>query len=463
MERQKGDASLSWRQKAWKVFDELSLVFGVLTALVWCFLNYESWSNLVNYEIFHGSKWFGHAHVDAEGAVHYSITVGYVVTGVLLSLTFFTDVGIELKEFVLDKVGKWGEVLSPFAGTAGGVIGPMLVYVSFCTIFVVWAEMNRGVIAVTATDIALALFLLKRFFGPGHAIIGFAMILAVADDGVGLAFIGIFLSKGEVGLWWMLSFAIALAVGIIGGRVFRIQHPLFYFVFSVVPCWLCFQVSGLEPALGAVIGAFAMPTGKEGGVFDAEELERSVKHDPGYDKAGNRFKAWVHAPKVVVLFAFGFVACGVPMTAASFNVATLIFSASLFIGKTFFIFGLTVAAHYGLSWLPEWKVFTWLRLHKIRARLAEGVTFRELFAGSIACSVGCTVALFMINATWSEGWMLDGARLGSVLSLPVGWFMLWLLQRLTGPFRRFETKEAWSAAVEALSDPVEVTPEPLAV
>ena len=75
--------------------------------------------------------------------------------------------------------------------TLGGVIGPAFVYLAL-NHFIGSAELLRGWGIPTATDIAFAWLVARTVFGVDHPAISFLLLLAVADDGIGLAIIAVF-------------------------------------------------------------------------------------------------------------------------------------------------------------------------------------------------------------------------------------------------------------------------------
>ena len=55
-----------------------------------------------------------------------------------------------------------------------------------------WGPLQRGWGVPTATDIALAWLVARAVFGKGHAAVNYLLLLAVADDAIGLGIIAIF-------------------------------------------------------------------------------------------------------------------------------------------------------------------------------------------------------------------------------------------------------------------------------
>src|SRR5512135_2187711 len=81
--------------------------------------------------------------------------------------------------------------VNPLLATLGGVIGPALVYLML-NHFIGSSSLRRGWGIPTATDIAFAWLTARMLFGNNHPAVAFLVLLAVADDGIGLAIIAIF-------------------------------------------------------------------------------------------------------------------------------------------------------------------------------------------------------------------------------------------------------------------------------
>ena len=92
--------------------------------------------------------------------------------------------------------------MNPLIATIGGVVGPVAVFFAgLALLFALgvyergtddWAALARGWGVPTATDIALAWLVARTVFGRGHPAIDFLLLLAVVDDGIGLAIIALF-------------------------------------------------------------------------------------------------------------------------------------------------------------------------------------------------------------------------------------------------------------------------------
>jgi len=116
---------------------------------------------------------------------------------------FFGIAAKEITESVLPggSLNPLKKAATPLIATLGGVLGPIVVYFCLVPIFNAagmfqgdhdMATLYNGWGIVTATDIALAWVVAKKVFGEGHPAIDFLLLLAIADDGIGLIIVAIF-------------------------------------------------------------------------------------------------------------------------------------------------------------------------------------------------------------------------------------------------------------------------------
>lgn len=83
------------------------------------------------------------------------------------------------------------KAVNPLMATMGGVLGPVAVYLLLNSI-IGSPEYLRGWGIPTATDIALAWLVARFVFGDKHPAVSFLLLLAIADDAIGLVIIAIF-------------------------------------------------------------------------------------------------------------------------------------------------------------------------------------------------------------------------------------------------------------------------------
>src|SRR5688572_33055049 len=106
------------------------------------------------------------------------------------------------------------QAMAPLAAAVGGMIAPALIYVAL-TSTVGPAELSPGWAIPCATDIAFSAMVARVIFPSGHPAIPFLLLLAIADDALGLAILALFYPSGALSfgaLASLISAAVLLAV-----------------------------------------------------------------------------------------------------------------------------------------------------------------------------------------------------------------------------------------------------------
>ena len=85
----------------------------------------------------------------------------------------------------------------PLAAAVGGMLGPALIFVTL-TIVLDRPNLERGWAMPTATDIAFSYLAARIIFGAKHPAIPFLLLLAIADDAIGLLIIAAFYPTGPL-------------------------------------------------------------------------------------------------------------------------------------------------------------------------------------------------------------------------------------------------------------------------
>ncbi len=345
--------------------NSLLLIGGTVIALVWANLNLET------YEAF--------AH-----RLHFGVNdIGMAF--------FFALATKEVVEAMLPggPLASPKQAVVPVFAAVGGMMAPAGLYV--LSVYVVNdMEVLRGWAIPCATDIAFSYFVARAVFPPGHPAIPFLLLLAIADDAMGLMILAIFypsgpLALGQLSVW--LAGAVALAWLL---RRQRVGNFWIYLLGPGVMAWVGLYTGGLHPALALVPIVPFMPHAKTDlGVFAEDEGKR---HD-----TMNEFEHWWKAPVQVVLLFFGLVNAGVPL--ASVGEVTWMVLGSLVIGKPLGIVAFTLFA----------GVFGFTR--------AKGLDVPEMIVLGIAAGIGFTVALFFTTAAFPiTSPHLDEAKMGALLS-----------------------------------------------
>ena len=278
--------------------------------------------------------------------------------------------------------------LSPLAAAAGGMVVPSLIYVALAASLGP-AELIRGWAIPCATDIAFSAMIARMIFPGGHPAIPFLLLLAIADDALGLIILALFYPSGElsfIALVGLMAAAVLLAV-ILRRRGTRSFWP--YILGPGALSWAALYFGGFHPALALVPIIPLMPhSSRDLGVFDPREAE--------LPDTLNRFEHWWTVPVQIVLCLFGFANAGVPFTAI--GPGTYYVLAGLLLGKPIGILIFSSGARL------------------VGARLPDGLRMKDLLTVGVAASIGFTVSLFFATAAFDEGAALAQTKMGALLS-----------------------------------------------
>ena len=390
--------------RVWNFIQEYSvlLIFGALSALIWANIHYDSYHHIVDFVILDHSP-VGHLH---DG--HRTLTVHYLVNDVLMAL-FFAMAGKEVWEAVALKDGslRGKKAMTPLIATAGGMIGPVAIYLVGAFLLGKFAILANGWAIPTATDIAFSYLVGRIIFGAKHPAVGFLLLLAIADDATGLIILAIFYPQGELNLeWLLLSFGAAVAVYLLfnllprkmdNGDAARPVSSMVRSRFGVWPyaiagmaSWYGFQEAGIHPALGLLPVVVTLPhADHDFGTFGAEEVHQ---HDLLNDTEHS-----LKMPVEVILLLFGFANAGVVFSAI--GDATWLVLAGLIVGKPIgvLLFGAVAAII-------------------LRLGLPEGMRVIDLLIIGFVAAIGFTVSLFISAVAFAPGEVQDAAKMGALFS-----------------------------------------------
>ncbi|HEX9814876.1 MAG TPA: Na+/H+ antiporter NhaA, partial [Myxococcota bacterium] len=301
--------------------------------------------------------------------------------------------------------------INPLLATLGGVVGPVLVFFAGMSFLYGPTDdletLRRGWGIPTATDIALAWLVARTVFGAGHPAINFLLLLAVADDAIGLAIIAIF--YGDPHLPARPEFLLLIGAGMAiayGMRRAGLKSWIPYIAVCGPLAWLGLFLAHLHPALALVfIVPFLPGPRRDIGMFaDEDEVDRMgealaqdlhMEHSPLHQ--------FEHQMKLFVdlgLFFFAFTNAGVVL--ASIGTMTWLILGSLVIGKTV---GITLLGLFG---------------RMIGFPLPNRMGVRELVMAGFVAALGLTVALFVAGAAFTEPILLGQAKMGALFSGFVG-------------------------------------------
>jgi Na+:H+ antiporter, NhaA family len=294
------------------------------------------------------------------------------------------------------------KAINPLFATIGGVLGPIGVFLLMNSLFG-RTEWQRGWGIPTATDIALAWLVIKLLFGARHPAVSFLLLLAVADDAIGLGIIAVgYPDPAHPTEWFNLAWCvpgIAIAWGL---RRARVYSWVPYIACGGTLSWWGLYSAHLPPALALVfIVPFLPGLKRDLGLFVDDEFE---EHDHKHSTLEN----FEHSLKLMVdcgLFFFALVNAGVSF--GEVNGLSWIVLAALVVGKMLGVTLFSSAAHaMGFS-------------------LPAGMTHRHLIATSAVAGLGLTVALFVSGQAFTDPALQAAAKMGAVFSV-VSALVAWL-------------------------------------
>jgi NhaA family Na+:H+ antiporter len=378
----------------------IPLIVGVLAGLVYANVDYANYHHLVDYQL-------GSAEI-----LGHKMTVHYLINDIFM-VFFFGIAAKEITESVLPggDLNPPSKAINPLLGTIGGVVGPVAVYLLLTN--VLYSGEDAAAVATgwgipTATDIALAWLVARMVFGNKHPAVSFLLLLAVADDAIGLGIIAVAYPKAPPELMQLLYWTIP---GMILAYVMRkkgVAAWLPYIAFAGTLSWIGLSKAHLHPALALVfIVPFIPGPTRDTGLFtekdeadeeDEKEAAGHVIEEHHHHSPLHNFEHNLKLPVDFGLFFFGFANAGVEFS--SMSPVTWIVLGSLILGKTIGIF-----------------LFSWVGI-KMGFPLPKGMGLKHLFVAGIIAGLGLTVALFVAGEAF-KGELnvhMGPAKMGAVFS-----------------------------------------------
>ena len=374
----------------------IPLILGVVGALFWANIDIESYQAFVNYVLFPFTL-LGH-----KMSLHFLVNDIFMVF-------FFGIATVEIVQAVnhggsLNPISK---AINPLYATAGGVIGPVLLFFLLCYMlplqdlleYASFKEVINGWGIPTATDIALAWLIARIVFGNSHPAVSYLLLLAVADDAIGLVIIAVFYPDPtysvEVGYLALNLLAMGIAFFL---RKYNVQSFVPYIAIAGTLSWCGLIMAHLHPALALVFVVPFMPASqrKHGEMFEDEPQHSTLIE-------------FEHAFKLFVdlgLFAFGLANAGVLL--AEVNSMTWIILLSLIVGK---VLGISFFGILG---------------DKMGFGLPQGMNYKSLTIAGLIAGLGLTVALFVSGEAYHQPFLQNGAKMGALFSLivaPIAFFL----------------------------------------
>lgn len=400
------------RHKTINLLQEFSipLVAGVVAALLFANWDAQQYHHLTHAPLV---SFFG----TADAGVHGTsggwwdfLTLHFLVNDLFMAL-FFGIAAKEITEACLPggALNPASKAINPLFATIGGVVGPVGVFLLLNAMIgsTLWTS-GWGI--PTATDIALAWLVARLVFGKGHPAISFLLLLAVADDAIGLAIIAIaYPSPDHPTLWantlWILP-GMATAYGL---RRAGVKSWIPYIACGGALSWHGLHSAHLHPALALVfivpflpgpkrdMGIFVEPVRDDpldNGLVPASSV---ANHDDPTDSPLQRFEHQLKLPVDFGLFFFAFANAGVAFS--DFSNLTWIVLASLIAGK---MLGITT-----FSLLAE----------RLGFALPVGMRTNHVVVVGVIAGLGLTVALFVSGQAYTDPALQGAAKMGALLSV----------------------------------------------
>ncbi len=283
----------------------------------------------------------------------------------------------------------WRRAALPAVAAVGGMIAPALIFVAYVD-YSTQPVLMAGWAVPCATDIAFSYLVARSIYRQQHPAVPFLLLLAIADDALGLVILAIFYPARELHLLvgsLLMAAAVIMAFGL---RRAGVKSFWPYVILSGALSWDALFYGGLHPALALVpIIPFLPHAPRDPGLF--------VEAPAGARDALSQFERWFKHPVQVVLFLFGLVNAGVRVGAVGAGTWAVLIA--IVTGKPIGI-GLSVALSVAAG-----------------LRLPAQLRWNDVLVVGIAAGIGFTVALFFAVAAFPPGPILEQLKLGALLSV----------------------------------------------
>jgi Na+:H+ antiporter, NhaA family len=397
------------------------------------------WANSPLHELYH-HVWHTETTVKIGEMLLFDYPFHYVINDVLMVIFFFL-VGLEIKrELLIGELSSVRKAMLPVVGAIGGVVGPVLIYISLN-----WGDPTamKGWAVPMATDIAFSLGVLALI--GSRVPLGvkvFLAALAIVDDLMAILVIAIGYTENIsfVALGWGAFFLFLMYAC----NRLKVNNSWVYFFFGI-GLWYAFLQSGVHATIAGVIAAFTIPSRslidkqsffkrtdniwtqfknsihkndnslmtelEEDSIMTMEKnLERVQSPLHRLEHGLNPYVAFIIMPIFALANAgiyFGDVSPDVMTSMVTWGIVL-----GLFFGK---IIGISFAV--------------WISIKLNIAGLPSGTTFKHIIAVSILCAIGFTMALFVSGLSFESGSPEENfAKIGiiaaSVIAAFIGLFVL---------------------------------------
>ena len=356
-----------------------------------------------------------------------------------LMAVFFLVVGLEIKrEVLVGELSSARNAALPIAAALGGAVVPALIYLAINA----GTEGSAGWGIPMATDIAFALGVLALLGDKAPvALKVFLTALAIVDDIVAVLVIALFYTS-EVS-WGALGVGAAFLAALVVANLIGVGRTLVYALLGV-GLWLCFLLSGVHATIAGVLLALTVPAisfinpgafldrsryvldrfeqaGEKGeNVLSNEERQaalRALNHaayklEPPLHELEHALHPWV---VFAIMPLFAFANAGVQLGGGVGDALTSPVTVGI-------VAGLVVGKQLGIT------LFAWLAVKSGLSELPRGVGWRHVYGAGWLAGIGFTMSLFISDLAFSNGELVEAAKLGilaaSLVAGAVGWTIL---------------------------------------
>lgn len=366
--------------------NSLLLIAGALAGLLWANIAPSSYSTFRGIQIAPAS-WTA----VAGNSTGHGLGLQYLVNDVLMAL-FFALAGKEVWSALLPGGALRGvsRAAVPVICAVGGMAGPATIYVLGAAMMGQLTTLGRGWAIPCATDIAFSYMIAMLVFGRGHPAVPFLLLLAIADDALGLIVLAVFYPQKALQPLWLLLTLGAVILGMALRRQ-RVRSFWWYLLLPGSMSWAGLAMAGLHPALGLLPIIPTLPHARMG----EDRLRWGVSEGAW---ALDRLETCLKNPVEVILCLFGLLNAGVAMSAIGST--TYLVLLGLLLGKP---------AGIVLGGLLARTLF--------RLSLPQGISWSVLLVLGCAAGIGFTVALFVATVAFEAGPVQDASKMGALASV----------------------------------------------
>jgi NhaA family Na+:H+ antiporter len=387
------------------------LLGAAVAALVWVNLPNDSYLEF----------WSRHVVVDL-GVVDLDLTLRAWVNDGLMTIFFFV-VGLEIKrELLRGELTEPRRAALPVAAAIGGMVVPAAIYLVLNS----GSGGGDGWGIPMATDIAFSIGLLALLGSRVPVSLKvFLLALAIVDDLGAIAVIAVFYTD-DISFGWLAMAGAMFALTALAGRL-GVRDLVVYFTIAVV-AWLAMHESGVHTTVAGVVLGLLTPINPhyyaEQFRKSANELVQQVEDAPPensyetselaksalreleelaresqspLDRLEHALHPWT---SLAIIPIFALANAGVELSgdaardAATSQIAWGV-AAGLMLGKPL---GIAVASYAAVR--------TGV------AALPDGVKWAQILAVGMIAGVGFTVSLFITNLAFTNGTLIDEAKIG---------------------------------------------------